>query len=323
MTRILITGATGFVGPYVAAALRESPLRSADICATALRAQEHSILGRVVALDVTDSVAVRSAISDFHPTHVVHLAGMSFVPEAGKDPAMAWDIHVRGTLNVAHAIQSQVPDCSLLFVGSGRVYGASARHGEPLDEDSLLAPMDDYSVTKAAADLALGAMAANGLKVIRIRPFNHTGPGQRQDFLVPSIAMQIARIEVGHQPPVISVGNLDVARDFLDVRDVARAYALASQHAGRLEPGTILNVASGRAVTVREILDRLLLMTSGRIEVVQDPALMRSGDYPCIVGDARKAETLIDWRPSIALDQTLADVLAYCRKMVAQPCESA
>src|SRR5262249_50548134 len=158
------------------------------------------------------------------PTHIVHLAGVPSISGVRANPAQAWQVNVMGTLDLARALLAHAPDCALIFAGSSESYGASAISGEPLTELHPLQPMNEYAATKSAADLALGALAMSGLKAIRFRPFNHTGPGQTLDFVVPAFAHQIARIEKGLQSPTIQVGNLDVKRDFLDVRDIVDAY---------------------------------------------------------------------------------------------------
>ncbi|MGY3408343.1 nucleoside-diphosphate-sugar epimerase [Bradyrhizobium sp. GM5.1] len=161
----------------------------------------------------------------------------------------------------------------------------------PCHETALLAPIDDYSVTKAA-DLALGAMAHRGLKCARLRPFNHTGVGQTGTFVVPAFAMQIAKIEARLTEPIMRVGNLEAERDFLDVRDVATAYASVVRNTQAIESGTILNIASGKAHRVRDLLEMLLALSQLGIKVEQDPARMRPSDLPRIVGNAQRSTAI-------------------------------
>jgi GDP-4-dehydro-6-deoxy-D-mannose reductase len=187
-------------------------------------------------LDITDADAVVTKISRSRPMHVVHLAGIAAIPEVSANVLRAWTPHLFGTLNLARAILKHAPDRVLIFAGSEQVYGDTAKSGLPLDETAQLAPVNEYATSKAVADLALGAFAKQGLRVVRFRPFNHTAPGQTEDFVVPSFAAQIARIEAGRQPPVIRVGNLEAQRDFLDVRDVAATYALAVRQSSRRAP---------------------------------------------------------------------------------------
>jgi len=310
--RTLLTGASGFVGPYVVASLRQL-CGDIDVLATAKAAAMHASIGPIESLDITDKAAIAITIRRFMPTCIIHLAGIAAPMTANSNPGEAWQIHVEGTLNLAHSILTHAPECVLVFVGSGLVYGASANSGLPLDETALLDPMDDYAVTKAAADLALGALARRGLKCIRLRPFNHTGPGQDISFVVPGFAMQIARIEAGIQPPLMHIGNLDSKRDFLDVRDVAVAYVLAAKKAAELRSGIILNIASGTAFRIRDLLDRLLALSSAQIQIEQDQARMRPVDLPHIAGDASLARRLLAWVPQYDMDATLRDVLADCR----------
>lgn len=316
--RVLITGARGFVGPYVYQALHRICGRDLTVVATSKDAGPHPVFGQIEALDVTDKIAVHEAIARHKPTHVVHLAAVAALGAAQADPENTWRIHVQGALNVAHAILDEAPECWLIYVGSGLVYGETAKAGRPVDENALLAPMDDYAVTKAAADLALGALSRHGLKCIRMRPFNHTGPGQTEAFAVPAFAMQIARIEAGLAPPVIRVGNLDAERDFLDARDVASAYAYVALNSDGLAPNTIFNVASGISWRMRDVLDHLLARSSVKIATEQDPLRLRPSDLPCIVGDATRARTRLGWVPEHPFEEALAAVLKDCRSRVAQ-----
>ena len=318
MIRVLVTGALGFVGPYLVEALRGSHESNIEIFATAKEAGQHALLGPVTALDVTDRAALEAAISSVNPTHVIHLAGIAATTAANADPEEAWRVHLHGTLDLARAIVQRAPDCWLIHAGSGLVYGGTAKAGRALDENALLAPLDEYSATKAAADLALGALVGSGLKCIRLRPFNHTGPGQSEAFVVPAFAVQIARIEAKLAPPVIRVGNLDAQRDFLDVRDVVNAYVLVMRNLERLLPGTVFNIGSGIPRRISDILDTLVAKSRVAISVEQDPARQRHGDLPVMVGDASRARKLLDWKPEYSFDDTLAAVLNDCRTRALQ-----
>jgi GDP-4-dehydro-6-deoxy-D-mannose reductase len=315
--RVLITGARGFVGPYLAHALRRV-CGEVTLVATGTRAEEHPLLGRISAMDVTDLAAVTAAIDYYQPTHVFNLAGLAAPAAATADPQAAWQVHVQGVLNLAYAILDKAPDCWLLNAGSGLVYGESAKPGLPLDENVLLVPIDEYAVTKAAADLAVGALTRRGLKSMRLRPFNHTGAGQAETFVIPAFAMQIAKIEAGLAPPVIGVGNLDAERDFLDVRDVVDAYALAVRLTAENsnEAGTILNVASGVPQRIGDVLEQLLAQSRVKIAVEQDPTRLRPSDLPRIIGDASRLRQKLNWTPRYSFEATLAAVLKDCRVRV-------
>lgn len=316
--RVLITGARGFVGPHLAESLRRVLGPNVMIVATAKDAGEHPAFGFVEALDVTDPPAVAGALHRHAPTHIIHLAGIAAPTVASADPDAAWRVNVQGARNLGLGVLQNAPDCWLLHVGSGMVYGETAKLGDPLGEGALLAPMDEYSATKAAADLALGAMVRRGLKCVRLRPFNHTGPGQTDAFVVPAFAKQIAMIEAGRMPPVIRVGNLDAERDFLDVRDIANCYALAVRDSRSLEPGVIFNVASGIPRRIADILHCLLASSRVRIAAEQDQDRLRPSDLPRIVGEARRVRTSLGWSPEHDFEGTLGSVLDDWRTKVAK-----
>ncbi len=290
--RILVTGAGGFVGGHLLPVLA-----AAHPGATVL----------TPAFDVTDAAAVDEAVRANRPDGVVHLAGIAAPLDAKRDPDLAWRVNLLGTLTLARAVLAHAPAATLVFAGSGDAYGASFRSGHTLDETAALAPQNTYGATKAAADLALGALANEGLRVLRMRPFNHTGPRQTDAFVVPSFARQVARIEAGLQRPALRVGALDPERDFLDVRDVCAGYAAGL--AADLPPGTVLNLASGRPRRIGDVLQGLLDLAGIKAEVETDTARLRTGDIARAAGTAALAHRLLGWSPAIPWEQTLRDVL--------------
>lgn len=292
--RILLTGATGFVALHLRPSLAHAFPTSTIAASSA---------------DLTDPAAVEADIRAFRPDICIHLAAISTVRGVREREDHAWDVNLHGTLRLARAILRHAPDCTLLFPSSAEAYGASFRSGEPLTEAAPLAPMNIYGATKAAADLALGAMVEQGLRVIRLRPFNHTGAGQTEAFVVPAFARAIARIEAGAQPNVITVGNLDASRDFLDVRDVCAAYVACVAHRDSLPAGTILNLASGQPRRIGDILRELLSLSAIQPRINVDPTLLRTGDLPVTRGDATAAERMLGWHPRIAWSDTLRTVL--------------
>lgn len=295
--RILLLGAGGFAGRHLAAALAAEHGRDRVIATT--RAE----------LDLTDRAAMSAALAGHRPTHVVNLAGLAAPAAAARAGYGAWNLHLHAVEDLGRAILRDVPDAWLLHVGSGLIYGRTARHGRPVTEAEALEPMDTYGATKAAGDIALGALAERGLKVARMRPFNHTGSGQATDFAAPSFAAQIARIEAGRQDPVLSVGNLDAVRDFLHVSDVVEAYASVIRAGDSLVPGRAFNVASGEGVAMQDLLNRLLNLSNCDIQVRLDPARMRESDLPVIIGDAGALRDATGWVPRSNLDAALRDLL--------------
>lgn len=292
--RILLTGAGGFVGSHLVPALRAA-LPESEV--------------HLPRLDVTDEAAVLRAVHDVQPDACVHLAAVSAVSSAEIDPQLAWRVNLHGTLTLARCLAAEMPGCTLLFASSADAYGRSFKPGVPLDEAAALNPMNMYSATKAAADLALGVMANDRLRVIRARPFNHVGPGQTANFVVPAFARQVTRIMAGKQPPVLHVGALESARDFLDVRDVCACYARCLTLHGLIPTGTILNIASGQPRRIGDVLDELLELAGVDARVEVDPARLRPSEIPTAVGDATLARDMLGWSPVIPWRQTLTDIL--------------
>ncbi|WP_296746765.1 GDP-mannose 4,6-dehydratase [Mesorhizobium sp.] len=310
--KILITGCGGFVAPYVIEALRNAFGSSVVILGTHHRAVRCPGVDEVRLVDVNDAAAVSKTVSDFHPDHFIHLAAVSQIPTAAADANAAWRTNVLGTLNCARAVLDFAGDASFIFASSGHVYGDSH---ERRTEESPVAPINEYGATKAAADIALGALATRGLRVIRMRSFNHTGPRQSEMFVVPSFAAQIARIEQG-QPPVIHVGDLEAERDFLDVRDVADAYARTVLKAKDIPAGTVLNVCSGQPVKIRTMLDGLVALSHKPIAIEIDPARLRKLDLSISYGNPTRCRQMLDWKPQYTLQRTLSDVLEFQRSAV-------
>ncbi len=313
--RVLITGASGFVGRHLLAALAALPDVPQIVAGTYGEEAPGLLNVRAVPLDVTDAERILAVIQAEQPTHVMHLAGISVISQANRDVRRTWDVNTQGTLNVALAIKGGAPACRLIFCSSAQVYGGSFRSGKPLAEDAPLDPENFYAASKAAADILIGQMAKAGLRAIRLRPFNHTGPGQPPQLAVASFASQIAAIERGEQKPVMKVGNLSMRREFLDVRDVVDAYVLTIQRFDKLPNGTVLNIASGEAIALDAILKMLLAMSAKEIKVVPDPDLMRPNDTPVMVGNAEAFRRALQWSPQRTVVDTLKSVLDYYRQL--------
>ena len=297
--RILVTGATGFVGRWLLQELKESGHTAVGTPSSAV-------------LDVTDEDALRGLFDHVRPDAVAHLAAVSYGPDARRDPDRAFAVNVGGTEALIASVVASPRLIPLLIAGSSEVYGRPRPEDLPLTEHSPTEPEQPYGRSKLAQErVALAAAERHGLAVVVTRSFNHTGPGQRADFVAPALARRvIAARDAGAR--VIPVGNVDVRRDFGDVRDVARAYRLLLEGlaAGVVGPATVVNVATGRLVAIREILAILCRLAGVEAEAVVDPALVRQDDPPEIVGDASRLRALTGWAPMIGLERTLTDLLA-------------
>jgi GDP-4-dehydro-6-deoxy-D-mannose reductase len=315
--RALITGISGFVGSHLA----EHLLASAEwiVCGAVygdtrnidhLRDRLTLYEGELSELD-----RVRDIVGDSRPDAIFHLAAQPVVSVSRKDPWGTLENNIRLQLNVLEAAAQVAPKAAVLVIGSSEEYGLVSPADLPVKEDAPLRPTSPYAVSKIAQDyLGLQYYLSHGTRAIRMRPFNHIGPRQRRGFVAPDFASQIAEIEAGLRPPVLLVGQLDVARDFSDVRDIVRGYALAATYGA---PGEVYNIGACEAHTVRELLDTLLRHAATDIEVRQDPERMRPVDTPVIVGDCSKFRAAAGWEPRISFEQTVKDVLDDWRKQIA------
>lgn len=265
--------------------------------------------GGFLPLDLNEPSTIRAAIDIARPTVIFHLAAQTFVPDSLASPMATYQTNAVGTMRFAQAIREYVTDGGpmprLLFTSSAEVYGERVPSDFPLHESLDLRPTNPYAASKAAAEaILLAESRCFGLDVVIARAFNHIGPGQSERFVVASFAAQLARIAAGGAPQLL-VGNLDAARDFLDVRDVVEAYLALAQDGAR---GVAYNVCSGGAVTIREILRELIAIAHVPVEVREDPARMRPLDVPVFVGSAEKLREQTGWRPQIALLHSLRDI---------------
>ncbi len=332
--RVLVTGAGGFVGVHLVAALRRvgyevvehtlgahadsgacfsaNAAESAD-AAAGTQAIAPGLSPLRVACDLRDDTAVLDMMRDVLPDAVIHLAAQSSVAESWNRPGETMAANVAGTANLLGAVRSVAPRCRVLTIGSAEEY-ASPPSGpefdsavEALDEDSWCMPANPYALSKYAVWLLTRQFhEAYALSVIHARPFNHIGPGQRVGFVVTDFAEQLAAISRGEREPVLSVGNLEAVRDFTDVRDIVRAYVALLQ-GGRA--GEVYNVCSGRGGSVRSLLDMMIAVSGLRVDVRVDDAKFRPVEVPTLVGNAAKIRRELGWRPELSLRETLADVL--------------
>ena len=317
--RVLITGISGFVGEHLARHILADHPEAELFGLSRWRSERRSVaslghLVRVVDGDLLDAPSLLRALQAGRPEMIFHLAASSSVASSWDTPAEMLQVNVLGTLHLLEAVRQLDLDAPIVLACSAEAYGMVGAGDLPIREDQPFRPVSPYAVSKAAVDLlGFQYFQTYRLRTLRMRFFNHCGPRQSSRFVVSSLARQIVEIEKGLRPPKIQVGNLEVRRDFVDVRDAARAYWLA---ATRGEPGAAYNVASGRAHSIREILDRLLAMSDAVVEVVFDPARLRPAELQVLEGDATAFRTATGWAPTVPFEQTLADTVAYWRETV-------
>ncbi len=264
-------------------------------------------------LDLLDAEAVREAVAAAAPARVFHLAALASVGLSWREPRRTLALNLDMTANLLEALRTEAPDAVLVLAGSGEVYGPPERL--PVDESAPLRPQNPYAVSKAACDLLVGQYAdAHGLRVARMRAFNHAGPGQSDEYVVGTLTRQVAEAETaGADEVLLRTGNPDSARDFTDVRDVVRAYvaAAARQHGG------VFNVCSGGVATVRDLV--ALASEAARIPVRHevDPARVRAHDVPTVVGSFERLREATGWTPELPLERTVTDALDEWRRRLA------
>ena len=296
--RVFVTGGSGFVGGWLRAHLEASGDTVEDPF-----------------VELTDTAALRDAVAAVRPEAIYHLAALTHVGDSWDDPEQTFQVNAVGTLHLLEIARTLDPLPTVLLVCSAEVYGTVSPAELPLTESSELRPVTPYAASKVAAEyLGLQAHLAHGLPVVRVRAFNHVGPGQSERFVVSSLARQIALAERGDAPS-LEVGNLTPRRDFTDVRDVVRAYRLLVE---RGAPGEVYNVCSGRDISVEELAQRMLARAGLDLEVKVDPALARPVEIPVLRGDPARLHDATGWKPEISLDDTLGDVLDYWREELAR-----
>jgi GDP-4-dehydro-6-deoxy-D-mannose reductase len=294
---VLVTGGSGFAGGHLVAACRAA----GDEVVTAERA---------TGVDLLDAGSARAAVAAAGPDVVYHLAARAHVGESWKAPAETLRDNVAMTVNLLEAVRAEAPEATVVAVSSSEVYGPPARL--PVDESALLRPQNPYALSKASSDLAAGFYAdAHGLRVVRARAFNHSGPRQEPTYAIASFARQAALAAEAGEPVLrIVTGNPDTRRDYTDVRDVVRAYRLLAEHA---EPG-VFNVCSGVSRSARELIEGLAAAAGARLEHVVDPDLVRPNEVMELRGSFDALHAATGWRPEIPLEQTLADTVAWWRE---------
>jgi GDP-4-dehydro-6-deoxy-D-mannose reductase len=317
--RVLITGITGFAGSHLAEFLLEDhpDVELFGIMRWRSRTENiESIQDRLQLLecDLRDATSVKQLIARVRPDRIFHLAAQSFVPSSWNAPAESLTTNILGQLNIFEAVREVELDPWIQIACSSEEYGLVHEDELPIKETNPLRPLSPYAVSKVGQDyLAYQYFKSFGLKVVRTRGFNHDGPRRGDVFVSSNFAKQLVEVEKGKKPPVIHVGNLEARRDFSDVRDIVRGYWLALE---RGEPGEVYNICCGKDYSIQEVLDRLIELSGVEVKVEQDPARLRPSDVPVLLGDNTKFVERTGWKPAIAYDQTLQDMIDYWRERV-------
>jgi GDP-4-dehydro-6-deoxy-D-mannose reductase len=312
---VLVTGVSGFVGGHLAEHLVAVGDLVVGISSSGRWPAELAHLGRTVRLerfDLVDSGEAELAelVRRKQPEVIYHLAAQSNPQQSVADPRGTWSLNLGGSLNLLEAVKASGLKPRVVLVSTGLCYGNPAPELIPVREDCPLRPNNSYAASKAAADL-LGIQhhLAHGAEVVIVRPFNHAGPRQSPRYVLAALATQVVDVEAGRRP-CVEVGNLEVVRDFTDVRDVVRAYRLLAAHG---TPGEIYNLGSGRGTKIADALEHFRSLARGPVAVRVDPDRVRPVDLPFLVADSSKLRAATGWEPSFPIEQTLADMLEFCR----------
>ncbi|HEC78578.1 MAG TPA: NAD-dependent epimerase/dehydratase family protein [candidate division WOR-3 bacterium] len=305
MKVILVTGSEGFVGSHLVKALKEDLFKIIPTCYPLLASKVESC----IPLDILNLEMVKEVVKSYEPDIIFHLAGISSVSKSFRDPPLTYNTNVIGTVNLLEAAKSLKKKMRFIFVSSCEVYGG----GKRISEKAEVVLKNPYAISKYAAELICRNSSLDGIEWIILRPFTHTGPGQTKDFVLPTIAFQIAEIEKGRRPPLIELGNIDARREFINIRDVIRAYQLAIEKA---KPANIYNISSNKGYTISEALEIFRRISKVKFEVKTDSAKMRKTDIPVLVGNGSKFSKLSGWKPRIKFEKTIEDLLNYWRAKI-------
>lgn len=317
MKKTLITGITGFAGSHLAELLLKEGY---EVYGTTRPRSKTEHIDHIrddltlIDADLVDSHSLYTVLSDVKPDYIFHLAAQAFVPTSWSSPATTMEANVIGSIHLFEAVRRAKIEPIIQIACSSEEYGLVHKDETPIGENNELRPLSTYAVSKIGMDfLGYQYYKSYGMKIIRTRGFNHTGPRQGDVYVCSTFAKQVALIESGKKKPVIKVGNLESYRDFTDVRDMVRAYLLSVE---KCEPGDVYNIAAEKAWKIRDVLDMLIKMSDKEISIEEDPARMRPSDVELLIGDATKFKNITGWKTEIPFEQTLRDLLDYWRARV-------
>ncbi len=320
--KVLITGASGFVGLQLVSKLRMI-LPGGSVITAVDKSQRipsvtpsNNVAVLYRSMDLLRESEIQGLVEEARPDVVCHLAAIATTGDLVNAGLDLWDVNVTGTLHLARAVQRIVPEACFIFASSSEVYGRVFATGEALDETAALAPMNHYARSKLAAEFALSSVFSAPSRLVILRLFNHTGAGQDARFALPAFASQIAKIEAGLMDARIRVGNLSAKRDFLDIRDVIRAYVKVIENAFNLGSFSTYNICSGNSYLMSDILRSFIEKSTKEIIIEEDPLRMRASEIRAVTGNAALFVEKFDWSPEISLDTTVSDILDYWRQEI-------
>lgn len=313
--KAFITGVTGFVGGHLAEYLACQGIEVWGASRSEATQASHNGKWNLLRLDLSDEDAMIKTLDHLQPDMIFHLAGQSSVRASWDQKVETFDANVILTIRLLESIRkSKAKDATVVTVGSSEEYGQAKPEEMPIGEETPLRPLSPYGISKATVYmLARQYHQFSGMRVIHVRPFNHIGPGQRPGFVTSDFAKQISEIETGIRPPVMEVGNLSAERDFLDVRDIVRAYYMIALKG---KSGEVYNVCSSTPVKIQSILNFFISKSKVKIEVRQNEKLFRPVDFPRYIGSNKKLTSEMDWNPTVPLEDSLMAILSYWRDAV-------
>ena len=317
MKKALITGITGFAGSHLAELLLKEGYEVYGTTRPRSKTEHIDHIRDQLTLfdaDLVDSHSLYTVLAEIKPDFIFHLAAQAFVPTSWSSPATTMEANVIGTIHLFEAVRRAKIDPVIQIACSSEEYGLVHKDETPINEKNELRPLSTYAVSKIGMDfLGYQYFKSYGIRIIRTRGFNHTGPRQGDVYVCSTFAKQVALIEAGKTKPVIKVGNLESYRDFTDVRDIVRAYLLAVE---KCEPGDVYNIAGEKAWKIKDVLEMLRKLSKKEITIEEDPERMRPSDVELLIGDATKFKNKTGWKMEIPFEQTLQDLLDYWRARV-------
>ena len=313
--RVLVTGITGFAGSHLADFLVTQSSVEVYGFTRPSSSREHldgvASKIRLSVCDMADGAAVARALKEIRPERIFHLAGQSFVPDSWQEPQTTLVTNILGELNLLEAVRQAGLEPLIHIAGSSEEYGSVVGEA-PIKETAALNPLNPYGLSKLVQDLlGLQYHKQYQLRIVRTRAFPHLGPRQREAFVASNFAKQVAEMEKGKRPAVLSVGNLEAVRDFTDVRDIARAYWLCLEKG---EVGEVYNICTGTGRKINDIAEFYLRQSRVKCEIQKEPQRRRSSEAAVMIGDPEKFKRRTGWAPAVPFEQALTDVLNYWRE---------